>query len=97
MTDAETIKTLQEKIAQAEKDSKWNYLVFGFAAATLVVAAYLGHSLVRVDQPAESIKVIGVVTGIPAFLVIAAYNRISPDGIATILGTMIGYALGKVG
>jgi len=57
----------------------------------------LGRNLIRTDQPAESIKVIAIVTGIPAFIALAAYNRLSSDAIGTILGAIIGYALGKVG
>jgi hypothetical protein len=54
-----------------------------------------GISSELINPPNQSL--IAVVTGKPAFLLVAAYNRTSPDAIATILGATIGYALGKVG
>jgi uncharacterized membrane protein YoaK (UPF0700 family) len=85
------------EMARVRKDNLWNFLILGLAIALLVVGCFLGKNLIRADQPlADSLKIIGVITGVPAFLVIAAYNRISSDAISTILGALIGYGAGKL-
>jgi hypothetical protein len=82
---------------KAWKDLIWNIAIFTLAGFLLFVGWDLGRQLIKVDQPAESIRVIAIVSGIPAFLVLAGYNRLSSDAIGTILGAIIGYAPGRVG
>jgi hypothetical protein len=85
------------EMAKVRKDSLWNVLILAMAVALLIAGCFLGRDLIRPDQPlADSLKIISVITGVPAFLVIAAYNRISSDAISTVLGALIGYGVGKI-
>jgi uncharacterized membrane protein YoaK (UPF0700 family) len=89
--------TTDVELARVRKDTLWNVFILILAVAILVAGCFLGKNLIKPDQPlADSLKIIGVVTGVPAFLVIAAYKRISSDAITTVLGALIGFGVGKI-
>lgn len=57
-----------------------------------------GLRLIHEGQPLkESLQIITLATGIPAFLLMAAWNRLSQETIGVILAGVIGFALGKFG
>ena len=87
-----------DKKILAIKDLVWVVLSFLFAFGLLGAGWSLGGKLIHDSQPIkESLQVIATITAIPAFLLMATYNRISQETIGVIIGAMIGFALGKFG
>jgi hypothetical protein len=86
------------KRLEAIKNIVWNILMYLYATALLLVGWYFGSSLINDGLALEDmLKILAVVLGIPAFVVMAAWDRVPGQAVATIISAIIGFALGKIG
>jgi hypothetical protein len=86
-----------EKVLEGWKNIIWNVLMYLYAVALLLVGWYFGSSLINDGLALEdTLKILAVVLGIPAFVVMAAWDRVPGQAVATILSAIIGFALGKI-
>jgi hypothetical protein len=89
MTDVEYLS--------AKKDFWWNVGLSVIAFAMLLAGWHFGITLIREHNPtiADSLKIMALATAIPAFVLMVAWNRLSPETVGVILASVIGFALGK--
>lgn len=88
----------ETKRLEALKNLVWNILMYVFALLLLVVSCYFGSRLLRDGQSVEEqLKILVVVLGIPAFVVVVAWDRLPRETVGAILAAVIGYAIGKIG
>ena len=80
------------------KNIIWNVLMFVFAFVLLFVGWYFGSSLINDGLSLEdSLKVLAVVLGIPAFTVMVAWDRVPREAVGAMLAALIGFGLAKIG
>jgi hypothetical protein len=79
----------------AIKDFAWTIGVFTIAIGLLVAGCILGYQLIDPQRTIDSLKIIVAAEAIPVFFLIATYQRMSGETVGVILGTVMGFALGK--
>jgi ABC-type Na+ efflux pump permease subunit len=76
----------------------WNVLMFLFVVALLVTAAYIGGPLIREAPSAqEKLEILILIVGIPAFVVMVAWDRVPREAVGAMLAALIGFGLAKIG
>jgi hypothetical protein len=84
--------------AEAVKGIVWNLSQSIFCIVLLLVGAYFAQGLLVKGQPfKESIQIVGIVLALPAFVLMAMYDRMSRETIGVIAAGLIGFAVGKIG
>jgi len=93
----ETVMNDPQKL-ETMKNIIWNVLMFLFVFALLITGAYIGGPLIH-DVPSvqDKLKILILVIGIPAFVVMVAWDRVPREAVGAMLAALIGFSLAKIG
>jgi hypothetical protein len=85
------------EIERERKNFWWNVMMFGFAAALLVVGVIFAMKFSKEGQPLkDTIQLMTLTIVVPGFIFLAAADKVPKETAGALISALIGFAIGKI-